>query len=171
MNQLECIIKAREQLERAAPLGLYDCGKICSAACCKGDENTGMWLFPGEEKLFENNTDFQIKATEGNFGYPMVVCSGKCNRQQRPISCRIYPFFFYIEKNVRVIKDIRAINSCPLVNLNIEPDKKFLRSMRKAAKYLIRDEEIFEYIKNLQNELDEIVAFNEKIKGMNQSES
>ena len=28
-----------------------DCGKLCGKSCCKGDDG-GMYLFPGEEKVF-----------------------------------------------------------------------------------------------------------------------
>lgn len=28
-----------------------DCGQICDGACCKGDDDTGMLLFPFEESV------------------------------------------------------------------------------------------------------------------------
>lgn len=30
----------------------FDCGVLCNKACCKGDKNTGMYLYPGEELMY-----------------------------------------------------------------------------------------------------------------------
>ncbi len=153
----EVIIKARECLERSAPLGRFDCGRLCDGLCCKGDENTGMWLFPHEEELYENDPDFIIKETEGNHGYKMIICNGTCERKNRPLACRIYPFYPKIQDDkVSVIKDLRGFSSCPILKDNIKPDYEFLRNLRKAARYLIRDEETKEYIIKMQNEIEEM---------------
>ena len=52
--------KVYKILDNVTPLR-EDCGKLCSGECCKGDDDTGMLLFPGEEKFFEGNSDFEIK--------------------------------------------------------------------------------------------------------------
>ncbi|MBQ8782390.1 MAG: hypothetical protein IJZ57_01280 [Clostridia bacterium] len=153
----ENLIKARELLEHSAPLGRLDCGKLCSGLCCKGDDNTGMWLFPGEEELYKNNPNFTIKETDGNFGYNMIICNGTCNRSERPLACRIYPFYPKIDgEKISVIKDLRGISSCPILKEEMKPDLKFLRNMRKATRYLIRDEETKNYILNMQQEIEDI---------------
>ena len=41
-------------LRKTTPLD-FDCGKICNGKCCKGDENTGMIIFPGEEEFLDEN--------------------------------------------------------------------------------------------------------------------
>ena len=46
-------------LENTTPV-LSDCGKICSAKCCKGDSTDGMLLFPGEKELFEDKEGFNV---------------------------------------------------------------------------------------------------------------
>ncbi len=153
----ENLIKARELLERSAPLGQFDCGKLCNGLCCKGDENTGMWLFPGEEELYKNNPNFTIKETDGNFGYSMIICNGTCDRSERPLACRIYPFYPKIDgKKVGIIKDLRGVAFCPILKEEIKPDLKFSRNMRKATRYLIRDEETKNYILNMQQEIEDI---------------
>ena len=60
-----------------------DCGLLCGGACCKGDENTGMLLFPGEE------TTLNIIEKDG---VRLAVCEGKCKREERPLSCMIFLF-------------------------------------------------------------------------------
>lgn len=51
MSSLSAVLSARAALSDLTPL-LTDCGRLCGFACCKGDEQTGMLLFPGEEALF-----------------------------------------------------------------------------------------------------------------------
>lgn len=163
----ENLIKARELLERSAPLGRFDCGKLCGGHCCKGDENTGMWLFPGEEELYENNPDFTVKETDGNQGCKMIVCNGTCNRKERPLACRIYPFYPKIDGDkVGVIRDLRGLSSCPIVKNEMKPDPKFLRNLRKATRYLIRDEETRNYILTAQQEIDEMAEFMAQMGGL-----
>ena len=64
-----------------------DCGKLCGAACCESDdeEETGMYLFPGEEKLFMGNADFKIIDSEFLYGEKrakILICKGFCKRGQ-----------------------------------------------------------------------------------------
>ena len=63
-----------------------DCGQICGGECCKGDSDTGMLLFPGEETT--------LNIIEKN-GVRLAVCDGTCSRDERPLSCMIFPFFPY----------------------------------------------------------------------------
>ena len=163
----ENLIKARELLERSAPLGRLDCGKLCGGHCCKGDEDTGMWLFPHEEELYDGNPDFTVKETDGNQGYKMIVCNGSCNRKERPLACRIYPFYPKIDGDrVGVIRDLRGLSSCPIVKNEMKPDPKFLRNLRKATRYLIRDEETRNYILTAQQEIEEMAEFMAQMGGL-----
>ncbi len=156
----ENLKKARDLLERSAPLGRFDCGKICGAKCCQGDEDTGMWLFPHEEEFYKNHPDFTIRNTDGNGGYPMIVCGGTCNREDRPLACRIYPFYPKIDGDkIKIIKDLRGFGSCPIIKENIKPEPKFLRNLRKATRYLLRDEETKDYILRVQSEIEEVAQF------------
>lgn len=85
--------KALDELENITPLKPFNCGRLCSAHCCSGGDNDGMGLFPGEKELLESCADFEIKDSEGNFGEPVIVCRGSCDRRKRPLACRIFPLF------------------------------------------------------------------------------
>ncbi len=150
---------ARDYLERSTPLGKFNCGKLCDGFCCKGDKETGMWLFPHEEEFYVNHPDFTIRETDGNQGYKMVICNGECNRSERPFACRIYPFYPKFDgEKVTVIKDLRGFHSCPILKDNIKPDKKFLRNFRMATRYLLRDDETKNYILNVQKEIEDVAS-------------
>ena len=156
------ITKAYELFERTAPLS-YDCGRLCGSRCCKGSDNTGMWLFPDEEKLLKDTAGFEIKDCESNFGYKMLVCRGFCERKTRPLSCRIFPYFPMISGgDFDARADIRGISICPLLCKNIKPEYAFIRQVRKAARLISQSDEIREYIINVNSILDEIGDFAER---------
>lgn len=153
------INKAYELLDRTTPL-ISDCGRLCGGKCCKGDGETGMFLFPGEEEILKNTEGFRILDCEGNFGYKMVVCGGSCDRKTRPLACRIYPYFPMItDDGFDSRADIRGIGSCPLLHNNIKVDYAFLRQIRKVARLFARNEELKNYILNINSMLDEIEDF------------
>ena len=52
MSAYDTVRAARNLLETLTPLKT-DCGRLCQGACCQGDEQTGMLLFPGEEAFYE----------------------------------------------------------------------------------------------------------------------
>ncbi len=154
--------KAYEFLERVTPLRT-DCGRLCAGRCCKGDEETGMFLFPGEEELIEKTDGFRVLDCDGNFGYKMVVCSGECNRKTRPLACRIYPYFPMItEDGFDVRADIRGITSCPLLYENRKVSKSFLRQVRKVARLFSQNDELKQYILNVNAMLDDLEDFAER---------
>jgi hypothetical protein len=140
-------------LRNVTPLN-FDCGKICNGKCCKGDENTGMLLFPGEEKLIDKN--IIIKVAEN--GDKIAVCNGTCDRTKRPLSCRIYPFFPLVKelgerKRVKIIFDLRA--DCPLINDEYEYNKEFLRRLKRVGKTLLNNEETKRMYLDLCDEMNE----------------
>lgn len=168
MNKIKnpALRDAYERLYHKTPLGFYNCGRLCDGLCCRGDEQ-GMWLFPYEEELFRDKEGFTVCETEGNFGYPMVVCSGECDRADRPLACRIFPLFPLViddERGLRikVIYDPRA-GMCPLARQNKELDASFIKEVKKAARYLIRDEKILEYMKEVSIELSEIIELQRRL--------
>lgn len=155
--------KAYELLERVTPL-TYDCGKLCDGLCCKGDGQTGMHLFPGEEEIIRNIDGFIILDCESNYGYKMVVCNGTCDRKHRPLACRIYPCFPMItEDGFDVRTDIRGIGTCPILTENMKINYSFLRQVRKVARLLSTDEEMKSYIISINNMLNEIEDFAERM--------
>lgn len=145
--------KAKKIIGDKTPLK-KDCGLICSHACCKGDENTGMLLFPHEKT--------SLKVTEKE-GLRLAVCDGKCEREKRPLSCMIFPFFPYInsEGRITVIPDIRGYSVCPLVREfeNVRFDRAFLRRVKEVGRLLKEDEECKAFLLNTSRGIDEILNF------------
>lgn len=141
----------------ATPLG-RDCGALCGKNCCKGDERTGMLLFPGEQT--------SLSVTE-NDGRRIAVCNGACNRDERPLSCRIFPFF-PVEDNgrIKIIADMRGINVCPMVTHTdeIRFSRHFMRRMRKVGRVLYSDPECAAFMRETAADIDDILRINEMIK-------
>lgn len=129
-----------------------DCGQLCGGACCKGDSRTGMLLFPGEES--------PLTVIEGEQGKRLAVCNGTCDRQSRPLSCRIFPFFPTISENGKIFvePDLRAARLCPLIEHSdeIDFDPKFFKAVKKVGKILVKDDECRRFIEDITDEIDEI---------------
>ena len=132
-----------------------DCGQLCGGACCKGDSTTGMLLFPGEES--------PLTVIEDKNGHRLAVCNGTCNRDSRPLSCRIFPFFPTISENGKIFvePDLRALRLCPLIehSEDIEFDPKFFKAVKKVGKLLAKDDECRRCLEDITDELDEIGTF------------
>ena len=126
-----------------------DCGQLCGGACCKGNEDTGMRLFPHEE------SELNIKDTPGG---RLAVCSGTCDRTKRPLACRIFPFFPTIDEKGRIFvgMDHRAQRLCPLLAHSDEIvfDSRFFRALKKVGKLLAKDEDCREFLRQTTEEID-----------------
>ena len=122
--------RAYARLGRLTPIPA-DCGQLCDKRCCKGGDGDGMILFPGEEVP---PTAFSITDREIN-GHPVrfAVCSGRCRREARPLSCRIFPFAPYLndEGELTIIPEPRAKYICPLLSEQALPmiDPRFPRAV------------------------------------------
>lgn len=108
--------QARYLLENRTPLAV-DCGQVCGHACCRcqGDEPCGMRLFPGEEALLRETEGMTLLPAEGG---TLLVCGGRCRRSERPLACRLFPLFPYLDAatgRIRAVYDPRAYRVCPLV--------------------------------------------------------
>lgn len=140
--------KAKNIMEDKTPLK-KDCGLLCDKACCKGDKETGMLLFPYE------NTTLDIIEKDN---VRLCVCGGSCERKERPLSCMIFPFFPYVTKEgrIRVIPDIRGNDICPIVRNFTETklDRRFLRRVKKVGRLLIKDEECRAFLEGVSREAD-----------------
>ena len=131
-----------------------DCGQVCGGACCKGDDETGMLLFPYEDSVLN------VKEKDG---VRLAVCSGRCERSERPLSCRIFPFFPYVtaEGKIKVIPDVRGVNVCPLVSnfKDVKFDKGFLWRVKKVGRLLYADEECRKFLVDTSREIDALLSF------------
>ena len=150
------------KFNRRTPLK-SDCGIICGGACCKSDEGedeTGMYLFPGEEKMFEK-AGFRIEESALEYGgkrAKILFCDGKCERKSRPLSCRIFPLFPYIDKfgELRVITDKRGLFVCPLCRAELRDfDSRFIRGVRHIGKYIMNDGEGFKFLYAVSRLIDD----------------
>ena len=144
----DIITRAKKVLLPYTPLNA-DCGLVCDKACCKGDSETGMLLFPGED------TVFPVKEKNG---VRLCVCEGRCNRKNRPLSCIIFPFFPYMSEDGKISAkaDIRGTNICPLISHKNDVlfSKIFLRRVARAGRILAKDEECRKFLQETSREID-----------------
>lgn len=154
MKKEDVIKTCYSLLRNVTPLE-YDCGKICQGLCCKGDDKTGMLLFPGEENLI----DPDITVYKNENGDSFAVCDGTCDRNKRPLACRIYPLFPVIktengEEYIETEYDIRAAE-CPLLSSELAISRNFVKKVRRVGKYLLLNEETAEFYSRLSDEINE----------------
>ena len=136
-------------LGRYTPLD-FDCGQLCDGFCCKGGENLGMLLFPGEESFIDPN----INVTEDANGRKVAVCNGSCDRSKRPLSCRIYPLFPVLDgEEIETAFDVRA--NCPLTCGEVKISRRFDKAVRRVGKYLLLNEETKAFLTELSDEQNE----------------
>ena len=158
MNTLGRVIAARELLESVTPLR-QDCGRYCGGACCESDEDGqgGMLLFPGEEALYETLPEgFSIRADDAALpGMKLLTCDGICERENRPLSCRLFPM---LPTRTGAKMDRRAWAVCPLMESGKRGlNPAFVEAVKEAGKVLYACPEHAAF-------LDAIHAFNERLK-------
>ena len=141
-------------LDDATPIKA-DCGKLCGSACCDGDEDTGMYLFPFEEVMYSGKERW-LKIYDSDFfvggnAVKIAICNGRCEREKRPLSCRIFPLFLYSGGELKA--DFRAKHICPLAAANIETDEynpQFTKNVRKVFNILKKFSQTSAYIKETE---------------------
>lgn len=153
-----------KKLNKRTPLKT-DCGKLCSNACCvdTDGEELGMYLFPHEEEMFLSKDNFKIE--ESDLSYmgkkaKILYCKPYCIRNERPLSCRIFPLFPYItiEGDLKIIIDPRGRSVCPLYRKEIsELNISFVRGVRHITNILLKDEETYEFLFELSRVIDQEV--------------
>lgn len=153
--------KAYRLLEYCTPLPV-DCGPLCLGACCKGEEDAGMLLFPGEEERFVGLKDFEIIDTDyiiedGNV-VKLLLCNAKCDRSTRPLGCRIFPLFGFVtpEGKIEVRVDPRALEICPLAFVGLEEgfSKEFILEVKKVFEILMKDKSCANFIEIMTEQLN-----------------
>ena len=154
---------AREKLKNVTPLK-RDCGRVCGARCCRplGGEETGMMLFPGEAEAYAGKEGWTIRHTERG---EMAVCPGTCDRDERPLSCRLFPLLPLPGNggSVRVATDLRAQAVCPLARQGKSAlDPAFIDAVREAGEILLRREEQAVFLGRLEEEQQELKALRDR---------
>ena len=151
---------AREKLKSVTPLK-KDCGRVCGARCCRplDGEETGMLLFPTEAEAYMGKEGWEIRKTARA---ELVICPGNCEREERPLSCRLFPLLPMIgnDGEIRVVTDQRAKAVCPLARQGKSAmDPGFIDAVREAGELLAQSDDQAAFLDLLaeeQNELKEL---------------
>ena len=156
----DIFVKTYKLLNKCTPLPV-DCGQLCDGACCKGDEDNGMLLFPGEEQLFLDNQSFEIRATDyvldDGFVVKLLLCKSPCNRKFRPLGCRIFPLIgFAADGEIEVQMDPRSNDVCPLAIVGIQEgiSTQFILKVKKVFEILMGDARCKNFIEIMTEQLD-----------------
>lgn len=158
----DALKQARDLLADLTPL-YADCGATCGAACCRPmeGEETGMLLFPGEEACYAHLPGYRmIPAAQGT----LLVCAGRCDRAERPLSCRLFPLLPLLRtqedgERVTVATDLRARAVCPLARQGkaaLSPE--FVEAVRQVGRILAADPRQREFLLQLTRTQDELKA-------------
>lgn len=151
-------------LDRVSPVP-FDCGQMCSAACCtcgKEDESLGMYLLPGEHKVYSKEDTWLSWSYEyaQDMDFPdswkgkvyFVRCTNPphCPREKRPMQCRTFPLTPHIDKNGELMlipNDTELPYYCPLLDNIDELEEDFVQATLTCWKHLIRDPLIYDLVK------------------------
>lgn len=157
-------------LDKVSPLP-GDCGRLCNAACCTcgGDDSAdggldfemGIYLLPGEEKLFtrkeewlkwsvENAEDYDFPDSwSGKVYFVRCTCAPHCPREMRPLQCRFFPLTPHLMENGRLVlihSDAELPYSCPLIADHMELTEAFMKASYTVWVHLIRDPLIYDLV-------------------------
>ena len=158
----EALAEAREMLAEITPLK-KDCGQMCGARCCRSlpGEETGMLLFPGEESLYRDREGWRVLDTEQGM---LVICPGTCRREERPLSCRIFPLLPILRgTEIKTATDLRARPVCPLAQIGKKAlDPAFVAAVAEAGRRLAEDEEQAAFLRKLTEGQDALKKLREQ---------
>lgn len=159
-------------LDRVSPVP-FDCGTLCNAACCNcgeaDDEDLGIYLLPGEDKVHQRDGDWLRWSAEyaEDFDFPpswkgkvyFVRCKTPpiCPREKRPMQCRTFPLTPHIDDNgvlSLIFNDVELPYECPLIEEDIDLDSDFIKATYTCWKHLIRDPLIYDLVKQDSEDRD-----------------
>ncbi len=143
-------------LAEVTPLAV-DCGQVCDGRCCRSsDESVGMRLFPGEEALLADG-DFTLTSADGGV---LLTCNGTCRRECRPLMCRLFPLFPYVDESgrVRAVYDPRSYRLCPLTQqmAHVRLQPAFVRTVRRAGRVLMADAACAAFLREQSHEIEDL---------------
>lgn len=170
MNAAYVYLQIYRLFDQCTPLRV-NCGDLCGSACCKGDD-CGMYLFPGEEEVYKLLNPDWIRIERSNFTYcvdgkkyrtPLALCSGSCDRFQRPLACRIFPLTPYINSDdkLEIIIDPRAKRICPLAKAFYLDDfeQNFTDNVRMSFLLLMKNKHVRAFMKEYSLYLKDFFKF------------
>ena len=160
----QALAEARALFDDLTPLRT-DCGLVCGGACCQPleGENTGMLLFPGEESYYENRAGYTMTTTPAG---TLLICSGRCERADRPLSCRLFPLLPLLRPDgVKVATDLRARAVCPLALQGKDALlPEFVSAVRQAGRILAQDTAQAEFLARLTAQQDELKSIRKQFR-------
>ena len=171
MNTAYLYLQLYKLFDDATPTPV-DCGELCSKACCGGDNDSGMLLFPGEYEVYKllepgwaktDKTDMTYEYNGKTYRVPILFCNGECDRYQRPLSCRIFPLTPRLDKNgkLEIVTDPRAKSVCPLAKgFYLEDyDARFMKNIRRAFTLLMKSGQFRAFMKEYTDYLEDFGKF------------
>ncbi len=170
MNSAYVYLQLYRLFDRNTPVPV-DCGKLCSAACCAGDDS-GMFLFPGEAEVYKllDPKGFRIEMSDLEYDdngiikkTPILFCDGKCDRFVRPLACRIFPLTPVMDDDgrIQIIVDPRAKSICPLAKtMRVEEyESGFVRAVRRSFLLLSKNRHVRAFLTEYTNYINEFNRF------------
>lgn len=151
-------------LDKVTPIQ-SDCGALCGKACCDSPcEDAGMYLFPGEEVMFSELPPWlKIELSDFTYGNNkqvlIAICTNQCQRELRPLACRIFPLTPYMTHNgaMSIKIDARAVPVCPLARQFTSDtlDKHFVDAVVRAFRILAKEKEVQSFVLGISKLIDE----------------
>ena len=157
-------------LDRVSPIDA-DCGSLCGAACCTcgGDSpdldgtdfDMGIYLLPGEDKIFTKKEDWLKWTAEyaEDYDFPdswsgkvfFVRCTTppECPRRMRPLQCRFFPLAPHLDEDNRlrlILHSGELPYACPLIRDRITLNPSFIQATFTVWKRLIKDPLIYDLV-------------------------
>lgn len=131
----------------------FDCGRLCEKCCCRSDAagENGMTLFPYEEEIIPPSSDVfpyrVIPSDAVRRDGKVLVCEGKCTRENRPLACRLFPLRIAVKTDPDTDEpyavaeiDPRAGSVCPLADGGVQGmSREFVRAVEAAGNLLLRN--------------------------------
>ena len=123
-----------------------------------------MLLFPGEEEGYRGRPGFTLRPAEAGM---LLVCSGNCDRSERPLGCRLFPLLPLLrEDGVKVAMDLRARAVCPLARQGKSALREdFVQAVRQVGNILCEDEAQRDFLLGLTRQQDELRALRRQFGG------
>ncbi len=166
-SKLALLKKAYSLLDEVTPLK-FDCGSLCGGKCCdcssvESTDNPGMLLLPYEDKLTVSD-GFRIEQGEDG---KVLICGGRCDRDLRPFSCRIFPFYARItdDNKISLRIDPRAFLTCPIAQKKkgTRHSVYFHRNALRAVRVLMKDEDFKKELIKTSEFCDGLYSFYRKM--------
>jgi len=148
-------------LDKVSPID-GDCGKLCGAACCTCQSpEMGLYLLPGEEKIFSRREDWlkwdSLSAEEyefpeswhGKIHFLKCLKAPFCDRKKRPLQCRTFPLAPHLDDDDNlylIYHSSKLPYSCPLITDKISLNEDFIKATYEAWSRLITDPLIYDLV-------------------------